>query len=167
MRASRWLGPALLGIALAAPAASQPAQTAKEAEREIRARRASSNAAIAKHDTVGFAASLAEDVISVTSASAKNVGRASVVASMSTRFRERPDVVFVRSPEEVEVFTSWGMASESGDWRGSWTDPDGKVEISGTYFVKWRRIRGAWYVESETYVPEKCTGGTYCTTSPE
>jgi ketosteroid isomerase-like protein len=166
--ATRWLASALLGgvVLLAAPAASQPTQSAKEAEREIRARRESSNRAIARHDSVGFAAILTPDVVSVTSASAKNVGRAAVVASMLGRFRDRPDVIYVRSPEEVSVFAAWGMASEEGHWRGSWTDPDGKVEISGSYFAKWRRINGAWFVEGETYVPEKCTGGKFCSTVP-
>lgn len=151
---------------LAAPVASQPSQTVKEAEREIRLRRATSNASIMKHDTVGFAAILAPDVVSTTSASAKNIGRASVVASMASRYVEKPDVLYVRAPEEVIVFLPWGMASEEGHWRGTWTDPDGKVEISGPYFAKWRRINRAWYVESETYVPDKCTGGKFCTTIP-
>ena len=125
-----------------------------------------SNASIAKHDTVGFSSILALDVVSTTSASAKNIGRASVVGSMAARYKERPDVVYVRSPDDVSVFLAWGMASEEGRWRGSWTDPDGKVEISGPYFAKWRRINGVWFVESETYVPDKCVGGKFCSTIP-
>jgi hypothetical protein len=168
IRISRWIQAASLGVSalLAAPAASQTSQTAKEAERDIRLRRAMSNASIAKHDTVGFAAILAPDIVSTTSASSKNIGRASVVASMAARYADRPDVLYVRAPETVIVFLPWGMASESGHWRGTWTDPDGKVEISGTFFAKWRRVNGEWFVESETYVPDKCAGGKFCETVP-
>ena len=65
-----------------------------------------------------------------------------------------------------EVFAAWEMASEHGHWTGSWTDVDGRVSLGGSYFAKWRIVNGAWLVESETYVPERCTGGKYCTTKP-
>ena len=42
----------------------------------------------------------------------------------------------------------------------------GKIQIAGIYFAKWRRRNGVWLVESETYVPERCTGGSYCQTPP-
>ena len=58
------------------------------------------------------------------------------------------------------------MASERGRWTGSWTDTDGKISIGGSYFAKWRKLNGRWMVESETYVPETCTGGAYCRTIP-
>jgi hypothetical protein len=165
VRLARVIRPALLGLVLAGPVYGQ-SESAPRAEREIRARRASSNAAIARHDTAGFAAILAPDVVSVTSASARNLSKAAVVKSMADRFRDRPDVGYVREPDDVIVFLAWGMASEEGKWRGWWTDPDGKIAISGTYFAKWRLVGGQWFVESETYVPDKCTGGKFCTIVP-
>jgi hypothetical protein len=158
---------ALLGTVLAlAPAGRLRAQGDGDGEQAIRARRALSNASIAKHDTLGFSAILTPDVVSVTSASAKNVGRALVVKSMADRYRDKPDIIYVRTPDAIAVFAPWGMASERGHWVGRWTDPDGKVEIGGTYFAKWRLIKGEWYVEGETYVPERCTGGAFCRTVP-
>jgi ketosteroid isomerase-like protein len=135
-------------------------------DRIIRARRALSNAAIARHDTAGIGAILAEDVVVVTSNSVKQVGRAASVARFAEQFRTRPDVVYRRTPDAVTVFDSWHMASERGRWDGSWTDTDGRISIGGSYFAKWRFINGAWMVESETYVPERCTGGKYCETPP-
>ena len=82
------------------------------------------------------------------------------------QFRTRPDVVYDRAPLEVRVYQPWGMAAERGRWTGSWTANDGKIRISGSYFAKWRRINGRWLVESETYVPERCTGGAYCRSTP-
>ena len=70
------------------------------------------------------------------------------------------------TPDDVRVFAPWGMASERGRWTGSWTDADGKIVIGGSYFAKWRKANGVWLIESETYVPETCTGGAYCTTVP-
>lgn len=153
----------LLAIALqSSPVRGQQAPD----ERTIRQLRASSNAAIARHDTGGIGAILAADVIVVTSNSVHAIGRATNLQRFADQFRARPDVVYERAPDEVRVFAPWGMASERGRWTGSWTDPDGKVRIGGSYFAKWRRINGTWLVESETYVPETCTGAAYCRTAP-
>ena len=135
-------------------------------QRTIRQRRASSNAAIAKHDTGGIGAILAEDVVVVTSNSVHGVGRATNLTRFADQFRTRADVVYKRTPEQVRVYAPWGMASELGRWTGSWTDSDGKIQIGGIYFAKWRLKNGSWFVESETYVPERCSGGAYCRTMP-
>lgn len=135
-------------------------------EAAIRQRRASSNAAIARHDTGGIGAILAEDVVVVTSNSIHGVGRATNLERFADQFRTRADVVYERTPEQVRVYEPWGMASELGRWTGSWTDTDGKIQIGGIYFAKWRLKNGSWLVESETYVPETCTGGAYCRTPP-
>ena len=150
-------------LALCGPRAF--AQTSSD-EGPIRQLRASSNAAIARHDTGGIGAILAEDVVVVTSNSVHAISRATNLARFADQFRTRPDVVYLRTPDDVRVFAPWGMASERGHWTGSWTDTDGKIRIGGIYFAKWRRVNGRWLVESETYVPEKCTGGAYCRTVP-
>jgi ketosteroid isomerase-like protein len=135
-------------------------------EQAIRRLRAGSNAAIAKHDTGGIGAILADNVVVVTSNSVHGIGRATNLQRFADQFRTRPDVVYERTPEQVRVYVPWGMASESGRWFGSWTDSDGKIQISGIYFAKWRLRNGSWLVESETYVPERCSGGAYCRTMP-
>jgi ketosteroid isomerase-like protein len=135
-------------------------------EQQIRARRESSNAAIARHDTAGIGAALAPNVIVVTSNSVHREGRDANVESFAEQFRTRPDVVYRRTPDTVQVFMPWLMASESGTWTGSWTEADGRIQLTGRYFAKWRKVNGAWLIESETYVPESCTGGAYCTRVP-
>ena len=137
-----------------------------DAARTLRLRRDSSNAAIARHDTAGIGAILAPDVVVVTSNSVHAVGRETNVRRFAEQFRTRPDVTYLRTPDEVRVFGPWGMASERGRWTGSWTDTDGKIVIAGIYFAKWRKAGDVWQVESETYVPETCSGGAYCTTVP-
>jgi len=134
--------------------------------RAIRLRRAASNAAIARHDTAGIGAVLAFDAIVLSSRSQLDVGRAAHLASFAQHFRSVPDVVYRRTPEAVRVHAPWGMASEEGQWEGTWTEPDGKVSIGGRYFAKWRRTGADWVIESETYVPERCSGSSYCARVP-
>ena len=129
---------------------------------EIQRLRASSNAAIARHDTSGIGAILAENVVVVTSNSVHALGRATNLDRFADQFRNRADVVYERRPVSVDVYEPWGMASEMGVWTGSWTDPDGKITLRGMYFAKWRKMGGRWLVESETYVPKHCQGGAYC-----
>jgi ketosteroid isomerase-like protein len=142
-----------------------PAQ-APDAERAIRQRRAASNAAIARHDTTGIGAIMSDSVVVLTSGSVYRIGRAANMQSFAAQFRTRPDLIYVRTPDQVRVFEPWNMASESGRWSGSWTDTDGKIRIGGVYFAKWRLKKGAWLIEGETYVPDRCEGGAYCRTPP-
>lgn len=154
------------------PAGSAHAQGAAKngsavaAAAEIRAARARSNAAIARHDTAGIGAILAPQLIVVSSNSAQSVGRQAMLDRFAQQFAARPDVIYRRTPRDVRVFAPWGMAAESGTWTGSWTDSDGKLAIGGSYYAKWRKIDGTWLVESETYVPEYCRGGRYCEVVP-
>ncbi|MFN0178401.1 MAG: YybH family protein [Gemmatimonadales bacterium] len=134
--------------------------------RAIRALRQRSNDAIARHDTAGIGASFAPGVVVVASTSSVTVGREANLASFAGIFAERPDVIYRRTPVEVRVDPRWRMASEQGRWTGRWTAADGPVSIGGSYFAKWREIDGAWRIESETFVPERCTGGEYCRTPP-
>lgn len=152
----------LFPVILTASTALAQSPDDRQAAEEIRRLRASSNAAIARHDTAGIAAILAPNVVMVTSNSLHATGRDATALRFADQFRSRPDVVYRRTPSEVHVFAPWGMASELGRWTGSWTDTDGKIEISGTYFAKWRKLDGAWRVEAEVYVPERCSGGRYC-----
>lgn len=156
---------AIIGCAVLLPPGLAGAQSGS-AEATIRRLRASSNASIARHDTSGVAAILAPGVIVVTSNSVHAIGRAENVRLFADQFRSRPDVRYERLPDEVRLYDPWGMASELGRWTGSWTDADGRIAIAGRYFAKWRLTNGAWLVESETYVPESCTGGAYCRRIP-
>ncbi len=134
--------------------------------RVIRSLREQSNVAIARHDTAGIAAILAPHVVVVTSNSRTFAGRDAMIRSFAEQFASSPEVWYRRTPLEVKVFDAWGMASEEGRWTGAWTDPDGPLTIGGIYFAKWRMLDGRWLVESETYVPDRCSGGQYCQASP-
>ena len=135
-------------------------------ERLIRESRAISNAAIARHDLAGIARFWMDDIHITTSTSAQASGRAPNQQRMSQQFERRPDTTYLRTPSAVDVFADWAVASERGEWVGRWTEPDGKVEIGGTYLAQWRKIDGRWLIQSELYVPTRCKGAKYCTQHP-
>jgi ketosteroid isomerase-like protein len=141
------------------------AQTPSD-ESAIRESRAASNAAITKHDPAGIARFWMEDIHITTSTSAYATGRAPNQERMMQQFQRRTDTVYVRTPSTIDVFGEWAVASERGEWIGRWTEPDGKVEIAGTYLAQWRKIDGRWLIQSELYVPTRCKGSKYCSQRP-
>lgn len=132
----------------------------------IRAARADSNAAIARHDVPGIARHWLPTVSIVTSTGAHDDTREANAARMTAQFSRRPDTVYVRTPSAVEVFAAWDVAAERGDWTGRWTEPDGVVVIAGTYLAQWRRIDGTWRIQAEVFVPTRCAGSAYCAAHP-
>jgi ketosteroid isomerase-like protein len=135
------------------------------AELLIRAARARSNAAIAAHDLGAIAREWMADVM-VVSASGRSAGGAQAGDFLARQFALRPDTVYVRTPRKVQVFAPWGVASEEGDWVGTWTEPDGALRIGGTYQAQWRCIEGRWLIQGELFVPTHCAGSAYCARHP-
>jgi ketosteroid isomerase-like protein len=135
-------------------------------ERLIRESRAQSNAAIARHDAPGIARFWMDDIHITTSTSAQATGVATNQERMAQQFSRRPDTIYVRTPSAIDVFAAWAVASERGEWVGRWTEPDGALEIRGTYLAQWRKINGRWLIQSELYVPTQCEGSTYCRQRP-
>jgi uncharacterized protein (TIGR02246 family) len=151
----------LLGASVAFAAQAQPTD-----EDMIRAARARSNAAIAAHDPAGIARVWMEDVHVVTSTSAQTAGKAANQQRMAQQFANRPDTLYVRRPTAIDVYAPWAVASERGEWTGSWSEPDGAFTIAGTYLVQWRKIDSQWLIQAELYVPTRCSGARYCTQRP-
>ena len=137
-----------------------------EDERLIREARARSNAAIAAHDLDGIARAWMPDVHVVSSTSAQTAGSQGNRQRMAQQFKNRPDTIYVRTPNTVDVFAPWNVASERGEWIGRWTEPDGKLEIGGTYQAQWRKIDDRWLIQAELFVPTYCRGSEYCRQRP-
>jgi hypothetical protein len=107
-----------------------------------------------------------DNVQVVTSTGASQAGREINRARFAGQFKERPDVVYLRTPETVDVFGAWDVASERGRWTGQWTQADGVTRIGGTYLAQWRKINGEWLIQAELFVPTECTGSSYCRRHP-
>ncbi len=131
-------------------------------ELAIREKRELINQAIANHDTLHIGDSWMENILLLTSTDVSIVGKQENIESFTNHFKDRPDVVYVRTPEEIKIFDAWGVASESGHWEGSWSEGDGKIEIGGTYYAKWHKLNSRWLLRAEVYTPTHCKGGTYC-----
>ena len=106
------------------------------------------------------------DVTVVISTGATTSGREANRASFAAQFASRPDVVYVRTPAEIEVMKSWDVASERGTWTGQWTQADGVTKIGGNYLAQWRKVDGAWLLQGELFVPTHCTGSSWCAKHP-
>ena len=135
-------------------------------ERLIREARARSNAAIAAHDLPAIAGEWMTDIHVVSSTSAQTAGRAANQARFAAQFKNRPDTVYVRTPQAVEIYAAWDVAAERGEWTGTWTEPDGAMTIGGTYIAQWRKVGGRWLIQGELYVPTHCRGSAYCNRRP-
>lgn len=131
-------------------------------ELAIRERRALFNQAIATHDTLRIGNSWMENFLLLTSSDGNITGKHENIESFNRHFKERPDVIYVRTPDQIKVFESWGMASEYGNWEGSWSEGEGKIEIGGTYYAKWHKVDNHWLLRAEIYTPTHCEGGVYC-----
>lgn len=139
--------------------AASPPASADEAA--IQAARAAFNAAIAQGDLAAIGAALADNAQLVSgSDSTVYSGKAAQVAIWAKDLKDTSRGIYVRTPERVTVSPVAPIAMESGRWRGV----DSKTPAdwaSGAYVAKWRRVGGAWKVESETYMTTAC-GGAYC-----
>jgi ketosteroid isomerase-like protein len=156
-------GIAALWLAAAAVRAQAPPASDEAA---IRAARQQSNQAIAAHDVAAIARHWLADVHIVTSTSAQASGRDANGERMAQQFARRPDTLYVRTPSEVDVWPAWAVAAERGTWTGRWTEPDGVVQIAGTYLAQWRKVEGGWRLQAELFVPTSCRGSRYCAARP-
>ncbi len=63
-------------------------------------------------------------------------------------------------PRRSTSSAAWNVAAERGEWTGRWTEPDGVVEIAGTYQAQWRKVGGTWRIQAELFVPTRCHGSS-------
>ena len=61
----------------------------------------------------------------------------------------------------------WMSGIKRGEWTGSWTEPDGRVRIAGTYLAQWRKTDGQWLIQAELFVATQCRGPKYCSQRPQ
>lgn len=132
----------------------------------IRSVREQNNQAIADHDTLTLDKAWMENMMIISSSDSQINGRAELRRLFVNQFKSSPDVIYVRTPNDIQVMTDWGMASEEGTWEGSWTGDGGKIEIGGTYYAKWHKVNGAWQLRAEIFTPTHCKGGDYCRSLP-
>jgi len=135
-------------------------------EKAIRNARLASNAAIGSKDTNTIAQYWADDYHLVSSRNSEIAGRVKNRHNFATELYTKKDVLYVRSSQKIEVFAPWNMAAETGTWTGQWREPDGMVQLKGSYLAKWHKINGEWKIRAEIFVPLSCTGSSFCDKKP-
>ena len=147
----------LLAGALAPPAAAKKEDSAAA----IRAARAAFNRAIMAGDMAGIEAALADNaqVMRGTSSAVVSGKAAQLEFWRRVRLGDAPEQ-YQRTPTRIDLSKIAPMALETGTWRGG-TLASTANWASGRYVAKWRKIEGAWRIESEVFMSVAC-GGTLC-----
>lgn len=126
-------------------------------EEQIRAERARYNDAIADHDVAGIV-SFHDDEYQVTTSLGQLEQGRDDAAAWEQLIASRKDVLYVRTPESIEVSKDYPLAAEAGTWVGTWSTADGPVSTGGRYAAMWRNADGVWKVRSELFVALYCEG---------
>jgi ketosteroid isomerase-like protein len=113
----------------------------------IRASRAASNNAIARHDIEGMAKYWLSDFTQTIGRGITTVGRDSVSAGWGNLFKTNQTVSYIRTPENIIVGDNGIMAWESGHW-----DAINSYSKGGNYSAMWRKINGDWKLQAELFV---------------
>ncbi len=148
---------AIIAAVCLAIASKAGAQVASD-EEQIRGARAESNQAISRHDVPGIVALLEEEYHVSASSGAFLSDRTEMGEAFAALFAEFEDAIYVRTPESVEVSTANPVASEIGNWVGSWTTAEGLFRTGGRYVAYWRKSQDRWRIHAELFVPLFCEG---------
>jgi ketosteroid isomerase-like protein len=90
-------------------------------------------------------------------------GAESIGAALKDDLAKDPGFVgYERITERVDIGQGGQRAAEQGRWVGRWTEPDGKMELTGVYLAMWVKTDGRWTVKSESFVALKCVGSAAC-----
>ena len=135
-------------------------------EVSIKAARMRSNDAIKTRDLITLTSIWTPDYHVITSRNFEASGRELNRIRFENEFETRSDVIYIRTPEKIEVFTQWNMAAETGTWVGRWTDKGSAIEVKGSYYAKWHKIDGEWMIRAEIFTPVSCDGGAFCEEAP-
>jgi len=113
----------------------------------IKSYRASSNAAIAKHDVNGISKFWLDDFVQVIGRGTYQTGKENIAASWKTLFDSNAQVSYVRNPEAIIISDNDTLAWENGNWIGVHTYSKG-----GKYAAMWIKRNGRWMLKAELFV---------------
>jgi ketosteroid isomerase-like protein len=149
----------LAGVSLSDPHPAFAQDDHSEDSESILAVRASFNDSIANHDAASIAGYL-DSEYQITTGSGMHYQETpeDEADSWAEMFDQSPDIIYVRTTEEIEVSAYLALAAENGNWVGRWTSPEGKIEMGGRYFAQWRKVDGEWKIRAEIFVTLYCTG---------
>ena len=125
---------------------------------QIRSVRAEYNYAIARHDVPAIISFFDDEYQITTSLGQLSQDIEGEAVDWRELFASRKDLLYVRSPESIEVSKNYPLAAEIGTWVGTWSTSQGPVRTGGRYTAMWRQADGMWKVRSELFVALYCNG---------
>ena len=124
----------------------------------IRELRMQSNEAIARHDVKAIQSYLHDDFVITISNGSIERSREEHGRSFAEHFKDYPDVIYVRTPTEIDISQVYPLAMEQGTWFGKRKTVNGNIEIGGRYTAAWRQTESGWRIYSELFVALYCEG---------
>jgi len=156
MQLTHYLMGAIATMLVAAGANGTERCTDGDQARAIEAQRQSFNRAIEAGDLDTIAAVLAEDVVLITGTDSDLYsGREVQVELWRSDFASSERLIYLRTPECIQVSERFPIALERGRWRGV-PENDSPGVVQGAYSAKWRHDGEAWRIEVEVYMTQAC-----------
>jgi ketosteroid isomerase-like protein len=124
----------------------------------IRILRSKSNEAIERHDVPGILSFLDDEFHATGGAGGMIDGVEAMGAAFAQEFESYDEIVYVRTPESVEVSVSGRAAAEAGRWVGTGVAEDRPFRGGGYYSAYWRKRGSSWVIRSELFVTLYCEG---------
>ncbi len=125
----------------------QAQTSAVTAEKNIRAARAASNAAIAQHDAEGIVKYVSDDFIMVTGNAQQFIGKDAVLTRWRAFFEKNPQVLYVRTPTQITISKNDTLAWETGRWKAT-----NSYSAGGNYSAMWCKRNGVLLTRTELFV---------------
>lgn len=118
----------------------------------IEARRKLTNKFIATHEAERLRPFFAANLTLIAGDGSVILGAEAVIGAFTGQFQDPAFVTYVRATERVQVDEAGQRAAEAGTWTAIWREATGETRLSGPYLAAWRKERGQWLIESETFI---------------
>ncbi len=148
----------VLSILLLVKITAVSAASIPDDSQSIQAARKAFNQAIAEHDIDSMRSFLAEDYVITISTGQIQRSRDAHIESFVAHFEQFPDVVYVRTPDDIKISQAYPLAIENGTWTGSRSTTFGTLNNGGSYTAAWKRTDKGWLIYSELFVALDCQG---------
>ena len=119
-------------------------------EDAIAARRKLTNRLIAGRDAARLRPFFDPKAVVIVGDGGLIVGGDAIVEAFAAQFQDPDFVAYVRTTEAVSLAGNGDRAAERGAWAA--VSRSRGEHITGWYLAAWKKVRGQWLIESETFV---------------
>ena len=123
---------------------------AQNDEQQILRIRKASNEALKAYNNDLVLSFLTEDVLTTTGNGTLLAGKEALRNYISVAGASK--MYWVRTPDEVEVNETKGLAWENGKWKGYDPEKSDQPTIGGKYSAMWTKETGQWLIKSQLFV---------------